>query len=69
MYITPDIFETEAITSTEMPHATMGPLRVTHDIQPSVLGKRRRAGCDIAIDLSPYAFPVMTARTHLCCIY
>ena len=54
MYITPDVFETASLVDTEMPHAT-GAVHVTYDIQSSTLGKRRRAGCDDARDLSPYA--------------
>jgi hypothetical protein len=54
MYITPDVFTTEPIPlDTHMPSESV---HITYDFQPSVLGKRRRAGCDKATDLSPYAY-------------
>jgi hypothetical protein len=56
MYITPEIFETEAICpANAMPHTTMAPVHITYGLQPSILGKRRRAGCDTAAAASPYA--------------
>jgi hypothetical protein len=54
MHITPEIFE-PAPMAVDIPINSPA-VQFAYDLEPSsgILGKRRRAGCDEAADLSPY---------------